>query len=74
MQTCPFKPGDIVVYRPTKRGQDLDVMTKPEDLLQPGAEYRVADVQNGQYVVVEGNKHPGGGLYWTEFEFAPNKQ
>jgi len=67
MQTCPFKPGDWVIYRPTKRGHDLDVMTNVHDQLERGERYRVSKIERGDYVVVENYKHPGGGIYWTEF-------
>jgi len=43
-------------------------MASPEGKLIPGKEYVVSEIQDDAYVVVEGYKHPGGGLYWTEFE------
>jgi hypothetical protein len=64
-EECPFKPGDVVVYRPSQRGWDVEVMS---ERLVRGKEYIVTEIQNGAYVVVEGYKHPGGGLYWTEFQ------
>ena len=69
-EKCPFKIGDTVVYRPSQRGQDLDVMSNPEDKLQKGKSYKIAAIVKDNYVVVEGYKHPGGGLYWTEFSKA----
>jgi len=64
---CPFKVGDIVVYRPTDRGRAQDVMTASEKRLQPGASYKIAAIQRDAYILVEGDTHPGGGIYWTEF-------
>ncbi len=65
---CPFEVGQYVVYRPSLRGTALDVMASPSQKLTPGAAYRVKAVQKGLYVVVEGYDHPGGGIYWNEFE------
>ena len=67
---CPFKAGDYVVYRPSSRGQSLEVMASPSQRLIPGATYKVKAIQKGLYVLVEGYEHPGGGLYWSEFESA----
>jgi len=71
---CPFRPGDRVIYKPTQRGKGQVVMT---DLarLQPGGEYKVTRIDNGDYVVVEGFENsPGGGLYWQEVAPAPPRQ
>jgi len=63
---CPFKVGDTVVYRPSEKGWGYEVMsTEP---LVRGQEYVISRIDNGVYVVVQGYTHPGGGLYWTEFE------
>ena len=62
---CPFKPGDKVRYSPSERGYDLDAMG---ERLTPGQTYTVQTVQDNRYVVVDGYHHPGGGIYWTEFE------
>lgn len=64
---CPFLVGQMVVYRPTRRGLDADVMAPPSQRLIPGQSYRVAEVLEEAYVVPEGYRHPGGGIYWTEF-------
>lgn len=64
MNSCPFKQGDLVVYRPSKRGHGLD----DADLLEIGRTYCVERIEKENYVVVEGYQHPGGGIYWTEFE------
>ena len=64
---CPFAVGDWVMYKPTKRGKDLDVMSSISEHLVPGRIYRVAEIQKSFYIVVEGYIHPGGGIYWTEF-------
>ena len=64
---CPFSVGQTVVYRPTRRGLDADVMAPPPQRLIPGQSYRIAEVQEDAYVVPEGYRHPEGGIYWTEF-------
>jgi len=61
---CPFIMGESVVYQPTQRGYDSDVMS---DRLTQGATYKVKEIQKDEYVVVEGYHHPGGGIYWSEF-------
>lgn len=61
---CPFRVGDWVVYRPSLRGRGL----QEGDFLVPGHRYRIERIEKDLYVVVEGERHPGGGLYWTEFE------
>jgi hypothetical protein len=67
MKLCPFRPGDAVVYRPTDRGRGQGVMTEYGDL-PPGQKCVVAEIKDGQYVVVLGHEHgPAGGIYWTEF-------
>ena len=67
MPSNPYSVDDWLIYRPTRRGHDLDVMTDTEERLNPGEKYKVAAIEKGDYVVVEGHKHPGGGIYWTEF-------
>lgn len=59
----------MVVYQPSQRGQDLDVMSPPEQQLQKGITYKIAKVTKELYVEVEGYRHPGGGIHWTEFTF-----
>lgn len=64
---CPFKPGDTVVYKPSVRGRGLTGMTDLA-VLEPGAQYKVAQIQQDYYLVLEGfEDSPGGGLHWTEF-------
>ena len=65
---CPFNIGDLIVYRASRKGIDSDVMSDAAGRLVPGETYRVVDIQQGLYVVVDGYSHPGGGIYWTEFE------
>jgi len=67
-EKCPFKVGDRVIYRPSLRGKALDVMASSSEKLTPGKEYAIAAIQRGVYIVVDGYKHPGEGLYWTEFD------
>jgi hypothetical protein len=64
---CPFRVGQTVIYRPSERGIGLDTMTPTSEKLVPGNAYRIASIQDGVYLVVDGNIHPGGGLHWTEF-------
>lgn len=64
MSNCVFKQGDWVVYKPSSRGHGLD----DADRLEIGKTYRVERIEKANYVVVEGYRHPGGGIYWTEFE------
>ena len=67
MTKCPFKSGDLVVYKPTSRGLGLSVMTDFR-ALQPGNRYKVVDVVKDVYLVLEGFENsPGGGLHWSEF-------
>jgi 3-deoxy-D-manno-octulosonic-acid transferase len=67
LEKCPFKVGDTVVYRPSDRGRGLGVMKDPA-ALEPGRKYKIAKMDNGTNVVVEGFENAvGGGLYWTEF-------
>ncbi len=67
---CPFRVGDEIRYTPTLHGLGHEAMTPPEIRLIPGTLYRISQIQEEVYVVVEGHEHPGGGLYWTEFSIA----
>ena len=64
---CPYSVGQVVVYRPSRRGLDADVMAPPSQRLIVGHSYRIAEVVQEAYVVPEDYVHPGGGIYWTEF-------
>lgn len=64
--TCPFSVGDTVRYQPTRRGHSLDVMSS--ERLTPGDQYKIEAIELGVYVTVLGYAHPGGGIYWSEFE------
>jgi hypothetical protein len=64
MNKCPFNVGDMVIYRPSRRGHALD----DDNLLEIGKEYRIERIEQDAYIVVAGYRHPGGGIYWTEFE------
>lgn len=66
----PFGPGDYVIYTPSQKGLGVEANTPASERLEPGKRYRVAAVTRGSYVVVEGYRHVGGGLYWTEFTSA----
>ena len=65
---CPFSIGDDVIYRPSNQGWGYEVMAPLEQRLVPGKIYKVAQINNGKYIIVEGYSHPLGGLYWTEFD------
>ncbi len=69
-QPNPFKVGDEVVYQPSQKGYYLDVNYPTEARLVRGAKYRIVEISNVNYITVEGYHHPGGGLYWTEFDAA----
>lgn len=64
---CPFAVGDEVIYKPSSKGYASDVMSTSDGRLIPGEKYVICEVQENLYVVVNGYKHPGGGIYWTEF-------
>jgi hypothetical protein len=67
MQSCPFRKGDTVIYKPNIRGVGLGAHTYAAQLI-PGEKYTVAAIEKDNYVVVEGfEDRPEGGLYWTEF-------
>jgi hypothetical protein len=71
-EKCPFKAGDMVVYQPSSRGRGLIIMT---DLaaLKLGNKYKIARIDNGVSIVIEGFENSaGGGLYWSEFALANN--
>ena len=61
---CPFEVGDKVIYKPSSRGHAYD----DGERLEIGKVYRVERIEQEYYVVVVGYCHPGGGIYWTEFE------
>jgi hypothetical protein len=42
-------------------------MSTPAERLIPGKTYQVERIDKEAYVVVEGYRHPGGGIYGTEF-------
>jgi len=64
----PFIPGDHVIYMPSVRGLSDDAMSPDSQKLVPFGKYVVKEIQDDRYVVVEGYDHPGGGVYWTEFQ------
>ena len=64
----PFRVGDCVVYAPSYKGYMTDVNAPKSERLTPGGTYRVAKIQDEDYVLVEGYDHPGGGIYWSEFQ------
>ena len=70
---CPFKVGDLVIYKPSTRGRDLIIMTDLANLVS-GNEYKISRIDDENYVVVEGfeNSIPSG-LFWSEFVTAFDK-
>jgi hypothetical protein len=70
MSRCPFSPGQRVIYLPSQKAKDADAMTSLSEKLTPGSIYIVKAVSHDVYVTVQGYSHPGGGLYWTEFQQA----
>lgn len=64
---CPYKIGDVVIYKPSARGRDLIIMTDLAKLV-PNQKYKISRIDDEVYVVIEGfeNCLPSG-LYWTEF-------
>ena len=71
LEPSPFRVGDMVRYAPSDRGYALDVMS---ERLVRGHIYRIERIEKDSYIVVEGYRHPGGGLYWTEFSRADETQ
>lgn len=67
-ESSSFMAGDWVIYCPTERTRGYTVMDNQR--LVVGRRYRVAEIQKGMYVCVEGYKDPAGGLYWTNFRLA----
>jgi len=64
---CPFRVGDSAVYTPTDRGRSLLLHTSHASLVA-GQSYRIARIDRGVYLVLEGfESDPGGGLHWGEF-------
>jgi hypothetical protein len=64
---APFCVGEYVIYNPSQRGYDLI----DGERLERGGRYKIKKIVQESYVVVEGYEdHPGGGIYWTEFERA----
>lgn len=70
MDICPFKKGDRVTYTPSSKGFASDAMASKRARLFPGHSYVIAEIQDDQYILVEGYVHPGGGIYWSEFSKA----
>jgi len=63
-----YKPrvGDTVIYHPSSRGRALDIMSSPAEKLVPGESYKISEIRQNCYIVVNGYDHPGGGIYWME--------
>jgi hypothetical protein len=67
VETCPFKVGDVVIYKPSFEGRGKVIMTDLADP-KPGEQYKVTRIDKGVYVTVEGFEGSvPNGLYWTEF-------
>lgn len=64
---CPFKVGEMVIYRPEIKNRELVLNSRWEDLV-PGARYKIAAIVQEMYIVPQGFEDaPGGGLIWTDF-------
>jgi hypothetical protein len=67
MVKCPFRVGDLVIYKPSSRGRGRIIMTDLSRLI-PGEKYKIFRIEDDVYVVVEGFEHSiPSGLFWTEF-------
>lgn len=66
---CPFKAGDHVVYRPSDCGYRYELGRPATKHLVPGELYEVAEVRQGEWVILRGfEDRRDGGWYWTEFK------
>lgn len=66
--SCPFKVGDLVVFRDRSGKAGF-----PGEYGLPnvGQTVRVTAILQGVYLQWEGmGNYPGGGLYWSEFDLA----
>mgnify|MGYP001497819315 CR=1 FL=1 len=63
-ETCPFRVGQTLVYKPSAKGIGY---TSPGTGLVQFQEYVVKEIPEGRYILVEGYNPPGGGIHWTEF-------
>jgi hypothetical protein len=64
---CPYVAGEEVLYTPSQKGVGLSANDSPEQKLVVGKSYTIESIQQESYVVVVGYRHPGGGIFWTEF-------
>ena len=64
---CPFRVGDIVYFRSHHLGKYVNEVGSYPRI---GEAVKITKIQNGLFVVWEGQTGPGGGIFWTEF--APN--
>ena len=68
---CPFEVGETVLYTPSPRTRSL-VPDDDHARLQPGGRYRVADIEDDSYLVLEGfTSSTGKGLHWRNFSAVP---
>ena len=70
MMSCPFKVGDLVMYRPSEKGAGLSANNSPWETPKAGETVKIAAITDGKYLTVEGYQHPGDGLHWSEFSAA----
>ena len=66
MNKCPFKAGDIVVYKPSQHGYGWGQV----HTLEMGKVHKISEIPKEVSVLVEGDIHLGGGIYWSEFQRA----
>jgi hypothetical protein len=64
---CPFKIGQIVFYRPSPAGKGPGTAGAPPRPFKAGDAVRIMRIEDGKYVIIDGDGSSAGGLYWTEF-------
>ena len=62
---CPFQPGDLIEYSPSRSGKEAAIAAGLSGLV-PHNEYIVGSVIDGLYVIPNGFESMRG-LHWTEF-------
>ncbi len=68
IKKCPFTIGECVIYLPSQQGHNQQVMFSDSGQLIVGQKYQVVDIEKEFYIVVNGFRHPSGGIHWSEFK------
>jgi hypothetical protein len=68
---CPFRVGQVVYYWPDERTRNHGVNSDGWRDLAPGSYVRIADIEDGEYIVPEGFQS-GNGVHWSVFAQGPN--